>query len=91
MTSRQPDYIRKLRARADELGMFFEMIASLPGKDGASAFESTVAAAREAGALAIRCRCLPDGCLLGDFPERNRSCAARRLRMLRERPLPNHG
>jgi sugar phosphate isomerase/epimerase len=59
LTSREPDYIRKLRARAGELGMYFEAIASLPGKDGASAFESTVAAAREAGALTIRVNCLP--------------------------------
>jgi len=59
LTSREPDYIRKLRARADELGMYFEAIASLPGKDGAPAFESTVAAAKEAGALAIRVNCLP--------------------------------
>ena len=59
LTSREPDYIRKLRARAEELGMYFEAIASLPAKDGASAFESTVAAAREAGALTIRVNCLP--------------------------------
>jgi len=59
LTSREPDYIRKLRARAEELGMYYEMIASLPGADGATAFESTVAAAKEAGALAIRVNCLP--------------------------------
>src|ERR1035441_10796578 len=52
-------YIRNPRARAEELGMYFEAIASLPAKDGASAFESTVAAAREAGALTIRVNCLP--------------------------------
>lgn len=59
LTSREPDYIRKLRARAEELGMYYEMIAALPGKDGVSAFETTVAAAREAGALAVRVNCLP--------------------------------
>jgi sugar phosphate isomerase/epimerase len=59
LTSRERDYIRKLRARADELGMYFEAIASLPGKDGTAVFESTVAAAKEAGALAIRVNCLP--------------------------------
>jgi|HubBroStandDraft_1064217.scaffolds.fasta_scaffold00285_6 sugar phosphate isomerase/epimerase len=59
LTSREPDYIRKLRARAGQLGMYYEMIAALPAKDGASAFESTVAAAKEAGALAIRVNCLP--------------------------------
>lgn len=59
LTSREPDYIRKLRARADELGMYFEAIASLPARGGTAAFESTVAAAKEAGALAIRVNCLP--------------------------------
>jgi sugar phosphate isomerase/epimerase len=59
LTSREPDYIRKLRARADGFGMYFEAIASLPDKDGAAAFENTVAAAKEAGALAIRVNCLP--------------------------------
>jgi 3-oxoisoapionate decarboxylase len=59
LTSLEPDYVRKLRARAAEFGMYYEAIASLPGKDGASAFESTVAAAKDAGALAIRVNCLP--------------------------------
>jgi sugar phosphate isomerase/epimerase len=59
LTSREPDYIRRLRARADGFGMYFEAIASLPDKDGAAAFENTVAAAKEAGALAIRVNCLP--------------------------------
>jgi sugar phosphate isomerase/epimerase len=53
LTSRDPDYIRKFRTRAGELGMYFEAMASLP------ALESTVAAAKEAGALAIRVNCLP--------------------------------
>jgi sugar phosphate isomerase/epimerase len=53
LTSREPDYIRKFRTRAGELGMYFEAMASLP------ASESTVAAAKEAGALAIRVNCLP--------------------------------
>jgi sugar phosphate isomerase/epimerase len=59
LTSREPDYVRKLRARAGELGMYYETIAALPAKDGAAAFESTVAAAKEAGALAVRVNCLP--------------------------------
>lgn len=59
LTSRGPDYIRRLRARAGELGMYFEVIAPLPAKGDPTAFESTVAAAREAGALAIRVNCLP--------------------------------
>jgi len=59
LTSREPEYVRKLRARAGDLGMYYETIAALPTKESASAFESTVAAAKEAGALAIRVNCLP--------------------------------
>jgi sugar phosphate isomerase/epimerase len=59
LTSQEPEYIRKLRARAGELGMYYETIASLPGAEGAPSFESTVAAAKEAGSLAIRVNCLP--------------------------------
>src|SRR5580658_6153725 len=57
LTSREPDYIRKLRARADELGMYFEAIASLPSKGDTAPFDSTVAAAKQAGALAVRVNC----------------------------------
>jgi 3-oxoisoapionate decarboxylase len=59
LTSREPDYIRKLRARTAELGMYFEAITALPAKSDTTAFESTVAAAKEAGALAVRVNCLP--------------------------------
>ena len=58
MSSRDPDYIRKFRARAEALGMYYEMIAALP-KGDTTAFESTVAAGKEAGALVIRVNCLP--------------------------------
>lgn len=57
LTSREPEYIRKLRARAEELGMYFEAIAALPANNETAAFENTVAAAREAGALAKRQAC----------------------------------
>jgi len=59
LTSREPDYIRKLRARTEQLGMYFEVIAALPAQDDPTKFESTVAAAKEAGALVIRVNCLP--------------------------------
>ena len=59
LTSREPDYIRKLRTRAEQLGMYFEAIAALPAQNDTAAFESTVAAAKQAGALAIRVNCLP--------------------------------
>lgn len=39
--------------------MYFEVIAGLPAMGNTAAFESTVAAAKQAGALAIRVNCLP--------------------------------
>ena len=57
LTSMEPDYARKLRARAGQLGMYYEVIAGLP-KDDPSVFEGTVAAAKEAGAGCIRVNCL---------------------------------
>ncbi|MGA2739668.1 MAG: TIM barrel protein [Bryobacteraceae bacterium] len=59
LTSRDPDYIRKFRARAEELGMYYEAITALPKAGDTAAFDSTVAAAKQAGALAIRVNCLP--------------------------------
>ena len=59
LTSKDPAYIRKLRARAEQLGMYFEAIAALPAAADTAAFETTVAAAKEAGARAIRVNCLP--------------------------------
>ncbi len=59
LTSREPEYIRKLHARAAELGMYFEVIARLPEASDTAEFESTVTAAKQAGALAIRVNCLP--------------------------------
>ncbi len=59
LTSKEPDYARKLRARAEQLGMYFEAIGSLPKKDNPGAFEQTVAAAKEAGALCLRVNCIP--------------------------------
>ncbi len=59
LASRDAAYIHKLRARCEELGMYYEMIAALPDANDSAAFEATVAAAKEAGALAIRVNCLP--------------------------------
>ncbi len=59
LTSREPDYIRKLRGRAEQLGMYLEVIAGLPAANNTAAFEATATAAREAGALAVRVNCLP--------------------------------
>lgn len=50
-------YISKLRRRAEELGMYLEVIAELPHQD-TTKFEATVGAASSAGALCLRTACL---------------------------------
>ncbi len=57
LASTDAAYIRKLRRRLETEGMYLEVMTGLPGED-ASAFERTVAAAKEAGALSIRAACL---------------------------------
>jgi sugar phosphate isomerase/epimerase len=59
LTSTAPEYVRKLRDRAGQLGMYLEVIASLPPANDPTGFDNTAAAAKEAGALAIRVNCLP--------------------------------
>jgi sugar phosphate isomerase/epimerase len=58
LTSKEPEYARKLRARAEELGMYYEVIGGLPAKGEPAGFERTAAAAKEAGAGCIRVNCL---------------------------------
>jgi 3-oxoisoapionate decarboxylase len=58
LSSLEPGYVRKLRARAEGLGMYFEVSARLPEPDDPAAFERVVMAAREAGAACIRSVCL---------------------------------
>ena len=53
-----PDYLRQVRKRVEEYGMYYGAWAStLPGAD-TTAFERTVAAAKEAGATCLRSFCL---------------------------------
>jgi len=54
LTSLEPEYVKKLRARAEQLGMYVEVMAALPKQDDTSKFEQTVRAAKDAGALCIR-------------------------------------
>jgi len=54
LTSLEPEYVKKLRARAEQLGMYIEVMAALPKQDDTSKFEQTVRAAKDAGALCIR-------------------------------------
>lgn len=56
LTSTDPEYVKRLRARAEELGMYYETIIGLPRTDG-TPFESTVAAAKAAGSLCLRVSC----------------------------------
>lgn len=55
--SLQPADSERLRKRAEELGMFLEVFARLPGGD-TSEFESLVRAAKQAGAVCLRAACL---------------------------------
>jgi sugar phosphate isomerase/epimerase len=54
LTSLEPAYLKKLRARAEEFGMYVEVMAELPKDNDAEKFERTVAAAKAAGSLCIR-------------------------------------
>jgi len=51
------DYITRVRRRAEELGMYLEVITGLP-QEGSDGFERTVEAAQHAGALCLRTACL---------------------------------
>ena len=57
LKSLEPAYTHALRKRADELGMYVEVMAPLP-RDESDAFEKYVLAAKEAGATCLRCGCL---------------------------------
>lgn len=52
-----PDTAAKLRARCEQLGMYYEGMAALAGDDTA-AYEAQLRTAREAGALCLRSTCL---------------------------------
>jgi sugar phosphate isomerase/epimerase len=58
LASLDPEYLKKLRSRAEQLGMYIEVMAELPKQDDTSAFESTLRAAKAAGALCVRCAAL---------------------------------
>ncbi len=51
------EYLRQVRSRAEQWGLYVEILGVLP-KDDLSAFEALVRASREVGALAIRVVCL---------------------------------
>ena len=57
LSSFEPDYVKKVRERVEKLGMYLEIITELPKADTA-AFERTIVAAKEAGAICVRSACL---------------------------------
>ncbi|MEP6536142.1 MAG: TIM barrel protein [Bryobacteraceae bacterium] len=57
LSSTDPAYLKKVRARAEELGMYVEVMAPMP-KGDSTAFEHYVQAAKDVGAVAIRSGCL---------------------------------
>ncbi len=57
LSSTDPAYLKNVRSRAEELGMYLEVMVGLPKGDSA-AFENSVKAAKEVGALCLRAGCL---------------------------------
>jgi sugar phosphate isomerase/epimerase len=57
LSSLEPAYLKRLRARAEELGMYLEVMAPLPAADAAR-FEAIITAAKEVGARCLRVACL---------------------------------
>jgi sugar phosphate isomerase/epimerase len=57
LPSLEPGYLRNVRQRVEELGMYLEITTALPGEDTAQ-FERVLAASKEAGAYCIRTVCL---------------------------------
>lgn len=57
LASLEPDYLKQVRAKAESLGMYWELLLPMPGAD-TTQFEKTARAAKEAGAQAIRSACL---------------------------------
>jgi 3-oxoisoapionate decarboxylase len=54
LTSLDAEYVKRLRARAEQLGMYIEVMAELAKPDDTAKFEATARAAKDAGALCIR-------------------------------------
>src|SRR5579872_14742 len=53
LSSLEPDYCHKFRARAEQANMYVEVMVPLP-KGDIAAFEKQIVAAKEAGASAVR-------------------------------------
>jgi sugar phosphate isomerase/epimerase len=51
---RDPAVLKRIRARAEELGLYVEGMAAMPKSNDTSAFEEALKAGKEAGAVAMR-------------------------------------
>ena len=58
LDSLEADYLDRLRRRTAELGMYLEVIVSLPESDATADFERHLDAAQQAGAVCLRSACL---------------------------------
>lgn len=58
LASTDPVYLKKLRTRAEQAGMYLEFTIGL-AKEDTSAFEAAVKAAKEPDGLCVRANCLP--------------------------------
>jgi len=57
LSSLEPAYLSKLRARAEQLGMYIEVMGPLP-RGGTEQFEAVLRATKEVGGLCLRSACL---------------------------------
>lgn len=95
LASFEPDYLRKLRKRADDQGMYLEVVIGLPQEANSERFERTVAAASELGARCVRANCggrrYEDFSLYEDwkqFAERSKAGIARGLAIAEKHKVP---
>ncbi len=96
LSSMEPSEIKKLRSRAERAGMYLEVFIGLPKKADDEAFEKTLAAAKEAGALCVRAACLGGRryetfSTLADwqtFVEQSHAAVDRAVRMAEKHKLP---
>lgn len=58
LSSTDSEYLKNIRARAERLGMYLEVMGSLPKDDNTAKFEATLAAAKQVGARCVRSACL---------------------------------
>ncbi len=58
LSSFEPEYLKKLRSRAEQLGMYLELMGPLPTANDDTQFRKVISAGKELGATCVRCGCL---------------------------------